>query len=266
MAGNQLSANYKYILDNYKPLTKEEELIATPHDLVMHNFRYMFTAFKKYMAWMSHDEYASEIIAGLYDAANRFDKNSGYKFFTYAKNYVNLYLINYKRKFQNVVSFNPSILNKIETLKTFIANYTEKHGEKPSKSEILKKFNYSEKMYKQYMGYITQFNLVPLDKKIAKDKSDSSNQSRTISEVISADDIVDMDDVQTDELYEKQDMIESMKVAFKQLNKYEQYVIDHYVLRNEPLGKIAKAMKTNNAKVQEIHASAINKMRSYVNS
>ena len=65
---------------------------------------------------------------------------------------------------------------------------------------------------------------------------------------------------------EKRDMIDNMKVAFKKLNKYEQYVIDHYVLRNEPLGKIAKAMKTNNAKVQEIHASAINKMRSYVNA
>ncbi len=266
MAGKQLSANYKYILDNYKPLSKEEEQTASPHDLVMHNFRYMFTAFKKYMAWMSHDEYASEIIAGLYDAANRFDKNSGYKFFTYAKNYVNLYLINYKRKFQNVVSFNPSILNKIETLKTFIANYKNaNNGKEPSKKEIIAKFKYSDKTYKQYMGYITQFNLVSIDKEIGNSSSNSS-QNRTVADVLSPKDIVDMDEAEIAGSCEKRDMIENMKVAFKKLNKYEQYVIDHYVLRNEPLGKIAKAMKTNNAKVQEIHASAINKMRSYVNA
>lgn len=265
MANSYLSANYKYILDNYDPLTREEELNASPNDLVLHNFRYMFTAFKKYMTWMTHDEYASEIIAGLYDAANRFDKNSGYKFFTYAKNYVNLYLINYKRKFQNVITFNPSILNKIETLKTYIAKYKETHdGKMPSKKEIMAKFKYSEKIYKQYMSYINQFNLVSVDKQIGKDNEGS--QTKTVADILSAKDIVNMDEVEISTSCEKQDMIENMKVAFKKLNKYEQYVVDHYILRNEPLGKIAKAMKTNNAKVQEIHASAINKMRRYVNS
>lgn len=262
MANSYLSANYKYILDNYNPLTREEELNASPNDLVLHNFRYMFTAFKKYMAWMSHDEYASEIIAGLYDAANRFDKNSGYKFFTYAKNYVNLYLINYKRKFQNVITFNPSILNKIETLKTYIAKYKETHdGEMPSKKEIMAKFKYSEKIYKQYMSYINQFNLVSIDKQIGKDNEGS--QTKTVADILSAKDIVNMDEESSE--IETNDTINNMRVAFKQLNKFEQYVVDHLVIRNEPIGKIAKAMKTNNSKVQEIRENAINKIRNFIN-
>jgi DNA-directed RNA polymerase specialized sigma subunit len=166
----------------------------------------------------------------------------------------------------NVVSFNPSILNKIETLKTFIANYKNaNNGKAPTKKEIIAKFKYSDKTYKQYMGYITQFNLISVDKEIGNSSSNSI-QNRTVADVLSPKDIVDMDEVEISTSCEKRDMIENMKVAFKKLNKYEQYVVDHYILRNEPLGKIAKAMKTNNAKVQEIHASAINKMRKYVNS
>ena len=88
----------------------------------------------------------------------------------------------------------------------------------------------------------------------------------TFNSINSEKEYFDMDEVEISASCEKRDMIENMKVAFKKLNKYEQYVVDHYILRNEPLGKIAKAMKTNNAKVQEIHASAINKMRSYVNA
>ncbi len=259
---NSVSVTWKHIMDNNNPLTREEERDASATDLVMHNMRFMFSHFKKYLLWMSIDEYCSEIVAGLYDAANRFDRDAGIKFFTYAKSYVNLYLINYKRRMENSSSVNASAINKVECLKTFIANYQEQFDRSPTKKEILDKFHYTPKMYKQYMYYAKALGAISIDMKM--EESGSGSNVKTVGDMIMPEHVVGQENIFVNDEYENKDLKENLKTAINKLSSTEQYVITELHLNNSPYSKISKQIHCNNNEIRRIEQSALNKLKEYL--
>jgi DNA-directed RNA polymerase specialized sigma subunit len=59
------------MLNDYAPLTAEEEKTATKDELVLHNIRYAATVVAEYTAKDRTDELMSAAIAGLQEAADR---------------------------------------------------------------------------------------------------------------------------------------------------------------------------------------------------
>lgn len=72
------------MLNDYAPLTAEEEKTATKDELVLHNIRYAATVVAEYTAKDRTDELMSAAIAGLQEAADRWDSKRGTKFITFA--------------------------------------------------------------------------------------------------------------------------------------------------------------------------------------
>lgn len=255
------NSGFKYILDNYDPLTREEEKICSETDLVLHNFRYMFRTFKKYLVNIPLPEYCSEIYAALYDAASRFDRNKNMKFITYAQSYVNLYLLNYARRQENIISFNPSAINKIKTIQKFMYNFESTYGRPVTKEDVIKKFKMTEKLYEQYMYYCKSFLVDSLNEAIGQDKSHSSMQERTRADIISPRDVVDMDEESFVETVEKTELYNLIKKYLQQFPDIQQKILKAVYIENESIRSIAKSLNISTKKCEKLKDEAISRLR-----
>lgn len=179
------------ILDKYAPLSIEEQRTATNEQLVLHNLRLMVKKYKKFMENMSFSEYFSEIIAGMYDAADRFDRNRNLKFATFAEHYVKLYLREHLNCFKNVtVSYNPMAMKKIKAIKKFITLFkAENDGKEPSKADFIKHFNWTEKSYYKSMGYLADADYVYINESVKDFSSKDGNHEKTRGDFIGNKDV-----------------------------------------------------------------------------
>ena len=148
------------ILDKCDPLTREEEKVASNHDLVKHNLRYMISAYTSYLKHMTFDEYVSEIINAMYIAAEKFDRNSGYKFVTYANPWVSVLLWEYFRKYKNgnyytSVSISSSSYKKLSKLSKFKKDFEKKYERNPDYDDYINEFgkNMSGKTLKNHIFF-----------------------------------------------------------------------------------------------------------------
>lgn len=253
------NSGFKHILDNYNPLTREEEKTCSSTDLVLHNFRYFFRAFKKYMVSIPIPEYCSEIFAALYDAAERFDRKKNMKFITYAQSYVNLYLLNYCRRQENIVSFNPSAINKIKTIQKFMYTFEEEHGRPYTKEDVIKKFKLTEKAYKQYMFYCNSFLNDSLDEEIYQDSD--GHLGRTRADIISAKDVVNCDEESFVENYEKQELVQLVRANLKTFPEQQQIVLSKLYFGGEDPKVLAKSMNISVSRLNKIKDAALTSLR-----
>lgn len=253
---------FKYILDNYNPLTREEEKTASADDLVLHNFRYMFRAFKKFLINIPLSEYCSEIYAGLYEAVRKFDRTKNIKFITFAQAYVNLYLLNYARKQENIISFNPSAINKIKTMQKFIYNYRDEFDRDPTPEEVCKKFKLSMETYQKYLFYCNSFLVNSLDEVLRDgDKGQTGSHTRTRADVISGKDVVDQDDVDFVKDLEKKELLNEIQALLKSYSKLEQNVIKDLYINNRSVKETAKRAKITSTKVTKIRETVLSNLR-----
>ena len=253
---------FKYILDNYNPLTREEEKTASADDLVLHNFRYMFRAFKKFLINIPLSEYCSEIYAGLYEAVRKFDRSKNIKFITFAQAYVNLYLLNYARKQENIISFNPSAINKIKTMQKFIYNYRDEFNRDPSPEEVCKKFKLSMETYQKYLFYCNSFLVNSLDEVMREgDKGHTGSHTRTRADVISGKDVVDQDDEDFVKDLEKKELLDEIQALLKSYSKLEQNVIKDLYINNRSVKETAKRAKITSTKVTKIRETVLSNLR-----
>lgn len=251
---------FKQILDNYNPLTREEEKTCSETDLVLHNFRYMFRAFRKYLVNIPLPEYCSEIYAALYDAAARFDRNKNMKFITYAQSYVNLYLLNYARKTENIISFNPSAINKIKTIQKFMYNFEDNYGRPVTKDDVIKKFKLSDKLYEQYMYYCKSFLVDSLNDYVGQTK-DKEKEQRTRADIISASDVVNLDEKPFVEEVEKNELYTLIKKYLSEFPEIQQKILKAIYLENEPVKAVAKSLNISVRKCEKLKEEAISNLR-----
>lgn len=147
------------ILDKCDPLTREEEKTATIHQLVKHNLRYMISEYARYLRHMSFDEYVSEIINAMYIAAEKFDRNSGYKFVTYANPWVSVLLWEYWRKYKNgnyytAVSISSSSYKKLHKISKFRSEFEKENERSPDYDDYVKEFGQSTTTKKTLRNHI----------------------------------------------------------------------------------------------------------------
>ena len=97
--------------------------------------------FHIYITNPEYEDYQQEGRVGLILAAQRFDKNTGYQFNTFAMSYIYGYLI----KYRNENSFTNVKISR--TIKEKIATFVALTNAEKSKNEILQELNISEKEY-----------------------------------------------------------------------------------------------------------------------
>lgn len=180
------------ILDKCDPLTREEEKVASNHDLVKHNLRYMISAYTSYLKHMTFDEYVSEIINAMYIAAEKFDRNSGYKFVTYANPWVSVLLWEYFRKYKNdnyytSVSISSSSYKKLSKLSKFKKDFEKKYERNPDYDDYVNEFgkNMSDKTLKNHIFFSQNGYGRSTDEIINNNNINNTNDDRTYGDTLS---------------------------------------------------------------------------------
>jgi RNA polymerase primary sigma factor len=142
------------IMNTYQPLTKEQEQIATPEELVLHNVQFGLTYAHRYAHHMlSPEDLISEMFYAMVEAANTFDTSKGTKFITHASTYIRYRFIDEIHKNKDTVNVNGGQRKKENRVRKFIDEYVNKHNEEPTDDIISKELNISKTTLKNLKLY-----------------------------------------------------------------------------------------------------------------
>lgn len=212
------------ILDKCDPLTREEEKVATAHQLVKHNLRYMISAYTKYLKFMSFDEYVSEIINAMYIAAEKFDRNSGYKFVTYANPWVSVLLWEYWRKYKNgnyytSVSISSSSYKKLNKISKFRSEFEKVNDRAPDYDDYVKEFGKSvtaKKTLRNHIYFAQNGYGRSTDEIVNSDHNGEDN--RTFGSTLSNSSVFDS---QYDSVYDEIEQDDTLNSVWKKIDSME---------------------------------------------
>lgn len=255
------------ILDKCDPLSREEEKVASNHDLVKHNLRYMISAYTSYLKHMTFDEYVSEIINAMYIAAEKFDRNSGYKFVTYANPWVSVLLWEYFRKYKNgnyytSVSISSSSYKKLSKLSQFKKDFEKVHDRTPDYDDYVNEFGKSMtgKTLKNHIFFSQNGYGRSTDEFIQNDSSDPHN-TRTFGDTLSES---SMFESSQRNIYDELEQEDTLSNIWKRINTFdEEYRSVAHCLYVDGLSVKQTADKLNIQphKVSNISNEVIKKLR-----
>jgi len=128
----------------YKPLTPEQEITATPEQLVKHSMLFVVSIAKQYGGRASDlKDLIQEGMIGLIKASERYDATKGFKFITYAVWYIQQAIMAYLRSQRNPIriSEHQNIANR--KIMELIDTHTEE--------EIKNKLKITDNVFKGYI-------------------------------------------------------------------------------------------------------------------
>lgn len=254
----------KYILDKCEPLSYEEEAVATNDELVTHNIRFMISIFRNYLKIMPFSEYVSEIVAALYNAAERFDRKSGHKFNTYARPWVSLYLWEYKYKMRSVVSMNSMAWKRIINIRKFKAEFSLKYGREPNEDDYMEHFKWGEVAFRRQMFYERNLGEKSIHDSLMNSKNDVCAEKQEYGDLISEFDVVDgsVNNVQED--VETSDLLEKIYNNFSCLNDLERSVMEGLYVDGLKDREVAKKNSIKITTMYSVRDDALKKLREFI--
>lgn len=271
MAINQTSTAGRIkelILNKCDPLSREEEKTASIHDLVTHNLRFMIKSFNKYLKHMDFSEYCSEIIRAMYIAAERYDRNAGYRYITYARSYVSVVLWEYwyqnkNGNYYSAVSINSSAWKRLNNIYKFRETFIKEHKREPKKSDYakgMKNFNantFDRDFFLMKNGYSRSTN------EVVNDSGDKSDSFRTFGDTISSSDVYSEDDNESDFVkeYEHQEHLSMLRENIAKLEEPYSKVAKCLYIDNMTENATAKKLKLKVADVEAYKEQIVFKLR-----
>lgn len=222
----------------YKPLTPEQEITATPEQLVKHSMLFVVSVAKQYGA-RSNDlkDLIQEGMIGLIKASERYDATKGFKFISYAVWYIQQAIMSYLRNTRNVIRIsehqtiaNNKILHLIDT-----------HSEE----EIKNKLKITDSIFR---NFIHKPSTESMDEPIGEDDEYEKQYA-------SDDNFLDY--------YENKDMADRIKILMEQLSFKEQHIIYQVYLIPFPKTwtELASEMNMSLQGVKYMHERALKKLK-----
>jgi len=136
--------------NRYKPLTFEQERTATREQLINHNMMFAITvAFRHYVQSVDIMDIISESMIGLIKAADKFDRNSEYKFISFA-------VYQMRSEIQNFINSKRDIIRYPD--KAYIVKHQMRNIHDETTDNIAKKIKASEhyvNMAKNMLGFVS---------------------------------------------------------------------------------------------------------------
>jgi len=136
--------------NRYKPLTFEQERTATREQLINHNMMFAITvAFRHYVQSVDIMDIISESMIGLIKAADKFDRNSEYKFISFA-------VYQMRAEIQNFINSKRDIIRYPD--KAYIVKHQMRNITDATTEQIAKQIKVSEhhvKMVKNMHSFVS---------------------------------------------------------------------------------------------------------------
>ena len=222
----------------YKPLTSEQEVTATPEQLVKHNMLFVVSVAKQYGGKSSDlKDLIQEGMIGLVKASQRYDATKGFKFISYAVWYIQQSIVTYLRNQRNIIriSEHQNIANRK------ILELIDTHSEE----EIKNKLSITESVFRNFIhNPITE----SMDEKFGED---DEYEKQYVS------------DENFLEHYENKDMADRIKIMMEKLSYKEQHIIYQVYLVPFPKTWQELAIEVNMSVqgVRYLHNRAIQKLK-----
>lgn len=202
-----------------------------------------------YMSFAELDDVVNEGIITLMQAIERFDVEKNVKFETYASLRIRGTIVDLARK-QDWVPRGVRKLSK--EIDAAIAQLYYEKGYFPTDEEVARYMNMPLEKYQKTLGESGLFNILSLDALIDGTKEDAPNQN-----LIKDDNPEGMPGVEL----EDKEMQEMLAKSIEQLKENEKLVISLYYKDELSMKETAKVIGVSEARVSQIHANAIKKMR-----
>jgi RNA polymerase primary sigma factor len=222
----------------YKPLTSEQEVTATPEQLVKHNMLFVVSVAKQYGGKSSDlKDLIQEGMIGLVKASQRYDATKGFKFISYAVWYIQQSIVTYLRNQRNIIriSEHQNIANRK------ILELIDTHSEE----EIKNKLNITESVFRNFIhNPITE----SMHEKFGED---DEYEKQYVS------------DENFFEDYENKDMADRIKIMMEKLSYKEQHIIYQVYLVPFPKTwqELAIEIKMSVQGVRYLHNRALQKLK-----
>lgn len=137
-----------------KSLSKEDEENATKDQLIRKNLKFVVQTAHKYTGnGLPLDDLIQSGNLGLIEAADKFDKNSGNKFITYAVYYIKMRMRKALNKHNNMIRQSHAHLVKLNKIKKFIKQYHKKYEKDPNIETIVENTGLSKMSVKNTLKY-----------------------------------------------------------------------------------------------------------------
>lgn len=188
-------------------------------------------------------------VIGLYDAAKKYDKRKG-SFSTYANIRVRGYILDELRKLDYVPRYKRG---RTRALKELIETLEVELGRQSSSEDIAKHLGVGIDEYDRMIDSISYDKLVSLDQKIAEDEG----LDIRLLDVIK-------DNRTPEEYAEKKQIKEILEEAINSLEEKEKLVILLYYYEELKMKEIGKIIGCSEPRVSQIHKTALEKLRKYV--
>lgn len=223
----------------YKQLTPEQEITATPEQLVKHNMLFVVSVAKQYGSKASDlKDLIQEGMIGLIKASQRYDASRGFKFISYAVWYIQQSIMAYLRNQRNLIRVSePQIISNRKIME-LIDTHTEE--------EIKDKLKITDNVFRNFIhSPFTE----SMDDQYDADSDDY------VKQYVSDDNFLDY--------YENKDMADRIKTLMEKLSFKEQHII--YQVYFMPFPKtnqeLAMEMKMSQQGVRYLHDRALKKLK-----
>lgn len=223
----------------------KEKLIKRYIPLVKYIVSRMEVAFPR---GFDEEDLISVGIIGLLEAIDRFDPERNVKFETFASLRIKGAIIDELRR----IGWMPrTVHEKVKKLEEARLTLFKKLGRDPTDEEVMTHLNLSQKDYEKLLEDARVLTLFPLDSLL-----ELEDEEVPIKEVVG-----DPTQVSVGQAIEEEELVEDLAKAISELPERERTVITLYYYEGLTLKEIGEVLGVSEARVCQLHSSAILKLR-----
>jgi RNA polymerase sigma factor (sigma-70 family) len=222
--------------NRYKPLTFEQERTATREQLINHNMMFAITvAFRHYVKSVDIMDIISESMIGLIKAADKFDRNSEFKFISFA-------VYQMRSEIQNFINSKRDIIRYPD--KAYIVKHQMRNIHDETTENIAKKIKTSEHYVNMAKNMLRFVSLDHTD--------DDGNELYSPAS-----------DLQTDAMALQSDNEKVFNYLIKYLNDSEYKVIEHRYLKDyaKDYKQIGEMINVTGERARQLNNQALDKIK-----
>ena len=198
--------------------------------------------------YIEYEDLVSYGMVGLMDALNKFDKEKGMKFSTYASIRIKGSMIDEIRRNSPI---SKGAMDKLNRYNDVIENLQKTLMREPTNIEVAQRLNMSLSEVSEIERYINYISIVSLENIIFSDDDDISIMSV----------IADKNSPSPEKILEEKEEISLLKEGLDLLNEKDRTVLSLYYYEGLTLKQIGKVLEVSESRVCQLHSRAIRNLR-----
>lgn len=199
-------------------------------------------------SFLNREDLASAGMAGLLDAANRFDPSKGFMFKTFAEQRIRGAILDEVRRMD---WFSRSLRQKQQQLNRAIDQLEQQYGRSPEEEEIAQAMELSIDDYRELLSQVSYLGCVSLNETL-----DDNDEGRSFLDALAD----DKEPGVLDRL-EQFELTQEIAGYLEKLSEKERLVVALYYYEELTQKEISEVLELSEGRVSQLHSQALAKLR-----